>query len=161
MMLQESKVDMFLAHLLQWSNCTYVSLLSHGTSNWILYQSAKSGLTSPFFETKQIVDLKQQTKLSQQAVCPMFWKRAELITSFLALKTSYCVRNPSIYNRICWFAESLGKMTLRPSIWCSKRYFFLISYRKLKTLYSYLCKFIKRQKNELKQFLQRDHGIML
>ena len=93
MALQASDVEMFLAHLLQWSNCVYVSLLSHCSSNWII-KGAKSGLTSPFFETIQIVDLKQQTKLSQQAVCPMFWKRAELITSFLALKTWYCVRNP-------------------------------------------------------------------
>ena len=57
--------------------------------------------------------------------------------------------NPSIYNIIVrWFAGSLGQMTCRPSVWCSKHYFFIISYRlrALKTLYSYFCKFVKNQK---------------
>ena len=32
--------------------------------------------------------------------------------------------NPSIYNIISWFAGLKRKMTRRPSIWCSKYYFF-------------------------------------
>ena len=33
-------------------------------------------------------------------------------------------RNPTIYNIIHWFAGSLGQMTRRPSVWCSKYIFF-------------------------------------
>ena len=32
--------------------------------------------------------------------------------------------NPTIYNIIRWFTGSLGQMTSRPSVWCSKYYFF-------------------------------------
>ena len=38
-------------------------------------------------------------------------------------------KNPTIYNIIRWFAGSLGEMTDRPSVWCSKHYFFIISNR--------------------------------
>ena len=49
--------------------------------------------------------------------------------------------NPSIYNIIVrWFAGSLGQMTCRPSVWCSKHYFFNF----LELGHFYLCKFIKR-----------------
>ena len=56
--------------------------------------------------------------------------------------------NPTIFNIIRWLAGSMGEMTHRPSIWCSKHYFFfVISYRlrALKTLYFHFCKFIKKQ----------------
>ena len=36
--------------------------------------------------------------------------------------------NPTIYNIIRWFAGLLGRMTRGPSVWCSKHYFFIISY---------------------------------
>ena len=61
---------MFLAQLL--SEVTVFMFLSYHIVVPLIEYSIRSGLTSPFFETKQIVDLKQQTKLSQQAVCPMF-----------------------------------------------------------------------------------------
>ena len=34
------------------------------------------------------------------------------------------ITNPTIFNIICWVAGSLGRMTHRPSVWCSK-YFIL------------------------------------
>ena len=34
------------------------------------------------------------------------------------------IRNPSIFNIIRWCAGSLGRTTHRPSVWCSKYYFF-------------------------------------
>ena len=34
------------------------------------------------------------------------------------------IKNPTIYNIIRWFTDSPGRMTRRPSIWCSKHYFF-------------------------------------
>ena len=38
----------------------------------------------------------------------------------------HCARfiwNPTIFNIIRWFAGSMGQMTRRPSIWCSKYYY--------------------------------------
>ena len=35
----------------------------------------------------------------------------------------------TIFNMICWVAGSMEWMTHRPSVWCSKHYFFIISYR--------------------------------
>ena len=34
------------------------------------------------------------------------------------------IKNPSIFNIIRWLAVSLGRTTHRPSVWCSKHYFF-------------------------------------
>ena len=36
-------------------------------------------------------------------------------------------RNPTISNIICWVARSMGRSLHRPSVWCSKCYFFIIS----------------------------------
>ena len=65
--------------------------------------------------------------------------------------------NPSIYNILCWFAGPMGQTNRRPSVWCSKYFFSIVSYRlrALKTLYFYFCNFIKKYKNKLKWFLQR------
>ena len=50
--------------------------------------------------------------------------------------------NPTIFNIIRWVTGSLGQMTHRSSVWCSKHYFFFFHnfYRVLKTLYFYFCK---------------------
>ena len=37
--------------------------------------------------------------------------------------------NPSIYNLIRWFAGPMGQMNRQPSVWCSKNFFFIVSYR--------------------------------
>ena len=66
--------------------------------------------------------------------------------------------NPTIYNIIRWFAGLMGQTTRWPSVWRSKYFFFIISYRlrALKTLYFHFCNFIKKnKKNKLKGFLQR------
>ena len=46
--------------------------------------------------------------------------------------------NPTIHNiiRWCWFARLMEQTTRQPSVWCSKYFFFIISYRLrgLKTL---------------------------
>ena len=34
------------------------------------------------------------------------------------------IRNPTIFNIICWLAGSMGQTTHRQSVWCSKHYFF-------------------------------------
>ena len=34
------------------------------------------------------------------------------------------IKNPSIFNIIRWLAVPLGRTTHRPSVWCSKHYFF-------------------------------------
>ena len=51
--------------------------------------------------------------------------------------------NPSIYNLIRWVAWPMGQTNRRPSVWCSKCYFFLYFYRLriLKTIY--FCIFLK------------------
>ena len=49
----------------------------------------------------------------------------------------------------------MGQTTHRPSVWCSKYYFFfIISYRlrALKTLYFYICKVMKNKKINWKDF---------
>ena len=53
--------------------------------------------------------------------------------------------NKTIFNIIRLVAGSMGQVTHQPSIWCSKHFFFIISYRHraLKTLYFHFCKFTK------------------
>ena len=54
--------------------------------------------------------------------------------------------NPTIFNIICLVTGLMGRTTHWPSVWCSKHFFFIISYRfrALKTLYFYFCKKNKR-----------------
>ena len=52
-------------------------------------------------------------------------------------------KNPSIYNIIYWVAWTIGQRNCRPSIWCSKYYFFFmisckILYKNPFNLFSYL-----------------------
>ena len=59
------------------------------------------------------------------------------------------------YNMLVrWFAGTNDSLNNRLMF---KAFFFIISYilRALKTLYFYFCKFIKKLKNTLKQFLKR------
>ena len=54
--------------------------------------------------------------------------------------------NLIIFNIMRWVAGSMGQTSHRPSVWCSKHYFFsIISHRlrELKTLYFNFCKFTK------------------
>ena len=54
--------------------------------------------------------------------------------------------NPSINNVIYWFAGPMGQTNRQPSIWHSKYFFFIISFRlrALKTLYFHICNLIKK-----------------
>ena len=56
------------------------------------------------------------------------------------MKKKEClIRNPSIYNIICWFAGPMGQTTRRPCFWCSKYFFFIESCKILcKTLSIYI-----------------------
>ena len=55
--------------------------------------------------------------------------------------------NLTIYNIIPWFAGPMGQTTRPPSVWPSKYFFLIISYRLIapKTLYN-SCNFIKKKK---------------
>ena len=61
-------------------------------------------------------------------------------------------------NIIPWFAGLLGQMTRQPSIWCSKYYFLILSFRLkvLKTLYFYFCKFIKKIEKQIEMILAKN-----
>ena len=65
--------------------------------------------------------------------------------------------NSSIYNILRSFGGSFVQASHRPSVWCSKHFFFIISYRlrALKTLYFYFCNFIKKWENKLKGFCKK------
>ena len=58
-------------------------------------------------------------------------------------------KNPTIYNIIRWFDGLPGQMTHRPSVWCSKQYFFswfLLDLGQSKLFIFYFCKFMKNRK---------------
>ena len=48
---------------------------------------------------------------------------------------------------ICWFAGPMGLTTCRPSVCCSKYFFFIFFHRlrALKTLYFHFCNFVKNK----------------
>ena len=58
--------------------------------------------------------------------------------------------NTSIYNIISWFAGPMGQTNHWASVWCSKYFFSIASYRlrALKNLYFYFCNFIKKIKKK-------------
>ena len=64
----------------------------------------------------------------------------------------YC--DPTIFNIIRWDDGSLGQMTHRSSIWCSKHYFFKLLLGHSKSLFLFLWSY-KKIKIKLKRFLQR------
>ena len=51
------------------------------------------------------------------------WRPCEINFDLFDPSARTC-KNPTIYNIIQWFTGSLGQMTHRPSVWCSKYYFF-------------------------------------
>ena len=56
-------------------------------------------------------------------------------------------RNPSIYNIICWVAWTMGQTNHRPSVWCSKYYFFHdFLQNSLQKSFQFIFFFIKLQK---------------
>ena len=56
-------------------------------------------------------------------------------------------KNSSIYNIIRWYGSMTGQKTRWPSVWCSKHYFFIISYRLRADKTIYFC-FLNLQKNK-------------
>ena len=59
--------------------------------------------------------------------------------------------NPSIYNILRWVAWTMGQMAHWRSVWHSKYFSFIISYRHrtLKTLYFHFCSFIKKKMKKI------------
>ena len=67
--------------------------------------------------------------------------------------------NPTIFDIVRWFAGSMGHTTHRPSVSCSKFFFFIIYYRlwALKTLYTYFYKVIKKIERIFAKNFARDY----
>ena len=63
-------------------------------------------------------------------------------------------RNPSISNILRWVAGTMGQMNRRPSIWCSKYFFFHdFLQNSLQKYFQSIClSFLKKYKNKSKEF---------
>ena len=84
------------------------------------YLTCKQGNSSTYVDFYNTVVFNFQWRDPGPSVCSLIFY-LEMISEE---KSTLNIRNPTIFNRIRWFTRSLGQMTHRPSIWCSKYHFF-------------------------------------